>query len=259
MSTSPCLLTDAQPVAEKISEKSHGGGPRTEAGKATSSQNAITYGLFATRDFIRPDEQDAYTEFAQYLQESLVPEGPLELNLVDEIRGAMWRLRRSRQIEENFSELPADPIEQEASARLQLSVDRARALSHRLLHKCTAELRKLQTERQYRNTWFDEGTDISMFGLCDVNAIQKKVDKQRAAELRRQTLAGDAAINAMLAAPYPPRPLPTPEPPSSFCTGAPNSTPPQSQTPRNAPCPCDSGEKHKRCCGKDAPAVLHAA
>ncbi len=25
--------------------------------------------------------------------------------------------------------------------------------------------------------------------------------------------------------------------------------------PRNAPCPCGSGEKHKRCCGKDAPAV----
>jgi hypothetical protein len=259
MSTPACLLTDAQPAAEEISEESHGGGPRTEAGKAASSQNAITFGLFSTRDFIRSDEHDTYTEFAQYLQESLVPEGPLELNLVDEIRGAMWRLRRSRQIEENLSELPADPMEQEASARLQLSVDRARGLSHRLLHKCTAELRKLQTERQYRNTWFDVGTDISMFGLCDVNAIQKKVDKQRAAELRRQTLAGDAAINAMLTAPYPPRPLPTPEPPSSFCTGAPNNTPPPSQTPRNAPCPCGSGEKHKRCCGKDAPAVLHAA
>ena len=31
------------------------------------------------------------------------------------------------------------------------------------------------------------------------------------------------------------------------------------QTPRNAPCPCGSGVKFKRCCGGDAPAVLCAA
>jgi uncharacterized protein YecA (UPF0149 family) len=26
--------------------------------------------------------------------------------------------------------------------------------------------------------------------------------------------------------------------------------------PRSAPCPCKSGEKYKRCCGKNAPPVL---
>ena len=251
MSTPAQLPTPAETQATP--DKNHGGGPQTDAGKAASSQNAISFGLFAARDFIRPDEHDTYTEFAGYLQESLVPEGPLELNLVDEIRGVMWRLRRCRQIEERFSNLENldDPMNEESAAKLQFSVDRARSLSHRLLHKCTAELRKLQTERQYRNTWFDEGTDISMFGLCDVHVIQKNVNKQRVAEFRKQKLADDAAINAMLAAPYPPRPLPPHEPPSSFCTGP--------QTPRSAPCPCGSGEKHKRCCGKDAPAVLHAA
>jgi uncharacterized protein YecA (UPF0149 family) len=29
--------------------------------------------------------------------------------------------------------------------------------------------------------------------------------------------------------------------------------------PRSAPCPCKSGEKYKRCCGKDAPPVLFSA
>jgi uncharacterized protein YecA (UPF0149 family) len=29
--------------------------------------------------------------------------------------------------------------------------------------------------------------------------------------------------------------------------------------PRNAQCPCNSGQKYKRCCGKNAPAVHHAA
>ena len=30
-------------------------------------------------------------------------------------------------------------------------------------------------------------------------------------------------------------------------------------TPRNARCPCGSNQKHKRCCGKDAPPRLQAA
>jgi len=32
-----------------------------------------------------------------------------------------------------------------------------------------------------------------------------------------------------------------------------------SQTPRNAQCPCGSGTKYKRCCGKNAPPVLSRA
>jgi uncharacterized protein YchJ len=40
----------------------------------------------------------------------------------------------------------------------------------------------------------------------------------------------------------PPTPISDPKPP---------------KTPRNALCPCGSGEKFKRCCGKGAPPVLH--
>jgi hypothetical protein len=219
MSTSHCLLNDAP-------ENSHGGGPHTEAGKAASSQNAITFGLFATRDFIRPDEQSTYTEFAQSLEAELAPVGMLELNLADEIRRAMWRLRRCGQIEENFSGPIEDPMQQEATARLQLAVDRARALSHRLLHKCTAELRKLQTERQYRNEYFDKGTDISHLGVCDLRAVQKNIDAQHVRQFRRQKLEDEAVINAMLAAPYPPKfPAATQSPQSSFCNAAPATIP----------------------------------
>jgi hypothetical protein len=207
-------------------EKSHSGGPRTEAGKAASSQNALTYGLFATRDFIRPDEREIYDEFAQSLHAELAPKGMLELNLADEIRRAMWRLRRCSQIEENFSGPTEDPMQQEASARLQVAVDRARSLSHRLLHKCTAELRKLQTERQYRNEYFAQGTDVSQLGLCDLRAVQKNIDSQHVRELRHQKLEDEAVINAMLAAPYPPKfPASGPEPQSSFCNAAPGTIP----------------------------------
>ena len=35
--------------------------------------------------------------------------------------------------------------------------------------------------------------------------------------------------------------------------------PPAPEIPRNAPCPCGSGDKYKRCCGKNAPPVLGKA
>jgi hypothetical protein len=38
-----------------------------------------------------------------------------------------------------------------------------------------------------------------------------------------------------------------------------NSSLSTSQTPRNALCPCGSGDKYKRCCGKNAPPVLGRA
>jgi uncharacterized protein YecA (UPF0149 family) len=35
--------------------------------------------------------------------------------------------------------------------------------------------------------------------------------------------------------------------------------PPTAQIGRNTPCPCNSGQKYKRCCGRNAPAILHQA
>ena len=124
----------------------------------------------------------------------------------------------------------------ETQAKLQLSVDRARALYQRLLHKCTAELRKLQTERQLRNESFDAGFDLSHLGLCDWAFISKDLSRQFMANYRRDKHQGIAEIDAVLSTA------------SSFC-----------KTARNAQCPCGSGQKHKRCCGRNAPPMQKAA
>jgi hypothetical protein len=50
----------------------------------------------------------------------------------------------------------------------------------------------------------------------------------------------------------------SPTTPTSALT-APQTTSSQRGTPRNAPCPCHSGLKYKRCCGKNAPMVINAA
>jgi len=243
MSTSPQLT----PTIE-LPQPTPSGGPRTEAGKANSSKNAITNGLFTAQDFIRPGEESLYSSLDESLREDLAPAGMLENNLVDEIRRAIWRLRRCGHIEETFVKSETsnlDPMQDESTARQQLSVDRARAHSHRLLHKCTAELRKLQTERQFRNEYFKAGTDLSSLGLCDLRSIRKSIDEQETANWRNQ--------KAEFATLFGTRSMPPETATSSFCKT--DSEP--VQTPRNANCPCKSGLKYKRCCGKNSPAVLN--
>ena len=253
MSTSPQLApaADSQPgpaPATAPSENSRGG-PRTPEGRAISSRNATTFGLYTARDFVRPSEESDYRDLGEQLRTELAPVGLLEDNLVDEIRRAMWRLGRCGEVEQSFvadhadsASIP-DPMRHETQAKLQLSVDRARALYQRLLHKCTAELRKLQTERQLRNESFDAGTDLSHLGLCDWAFISKDLARQLMADYRRDKHRGMAEIDAILSTSVRP-----PAQPGSFC-----------KTPRNAQCPCGSGQKHKRCCGRNAPPMQKAA
>ncbi len=202
------MSTQPQPLADTPTTPNPGGGPNTEAGKATSSKNAITHGLFAADDVIRPGEEAFYAELAQDVHNDLAPEGALELNLADEIHRAMWRLRRCGLVEGRMktqapvdADPDADPIEHESTARLQLSVDRARNQAHRLLHKCTAELRKLQTERQFRNHHFEPGTDISTRGICDLPFVRRNVKACDIAQHRKRKIKATADVDNLLERP----------------------------------------------------------
>jgi hypothetical protein len=135
-------------------------GPRTDAGKAKSSRNAIRTGLYAARDFIRPDEEEEYAQTLIQLMDELTPEGIVEQTFATEIMGATWRLRRCRLVEEAFSsidDLDFDPMMDERTEKQQKSVDRARAQSHLILHRCIAQLRKLQSGRTIPEQLQDAG------------------------------------------------------------------------------------------------------
>jgi hypothetical protein len=225
------------------------GGPNTPEGRAISSRNATTFGLYATQDFVRPNEESDYQNLREQLHKELAPVGLLENALVNEIRRSMWRLARCGEVEHSFVTDHADPISipdpmrNETQAKHQQSVDRARALYQRLLHKCTAELRKLQTERQLRIETFNESTDLSHLGLCDWSFISKDLNRQIVSGYRANLLQTRAKVEAIFAPPAPHLAQT-----GSFC-----------KTARNAQCPCGSGQKHKRCCGRNAPPLQKAA
>ncbi|HXE64181.1 MAG TPA: SEC-C metal-binding domain-containing protein [Bryobacteraceae bacterium] len=233
------MATSAQ-LAANIANAQSSTGPTTEEGKSASSQNAVTTGLFTAGALIRPGEELLYAELEQSLQIELSPATLMEENLVEEILGAMWRLRRCRLIESSLAGLDDDTADHRQS-----SIDRARSQASRLLYRATAELRRLQTERHYRNETVPEGTDLSDLGICDFEKIIRAADRAFERERRRNRKGIEDYFT----------PIPCPD----FTKRTQSPPPPIPETARNAPCPCGSGQKFKRCCGENAPPILHAA
>jgi uncharacterized protein YchJ len=260
-------------------------GSRTEAGKAISSRNSTKHGLFAQRDFVLEGEDEEYAQTFADLMAELAPASVLEQTFATEIMGANWRLRRCGILEYELARA-AEPVA-DAQDTIQKSIDRARAQSHNILRRSLTELRKLQTERHARILQMPDGPVPTDLGLTDTRHVVKT-----AAQSTDASEAKTAAIGAAIEAHRPRSAAPNnsetlPQPPrgasplcaialeeqwrrkeeeinaflqdSSFCKPAPTASsfcnPPA--TPRNALCPCGSGVKYKRCCGKNAPPVLN--
>jgi hypothetical protein len=201
-------------------------GPRTPDGKARSSQNSTKIGLYTARDFIRHGEEDEYIAGFNALTTQLDPQSPLETIFTTEIMSATWRLRRCRIIEADLA------LESELNEKVQRSVDRARAQSHNILRRSLAELRALQTERAIRDR-MDPAERPA--GLAETSKILR---------VAKTGSLSQSTPNSFCKTPT--------QQPASFCKVAPSAPISPQKFPRNAPCPCHSGRKYKRCCGNPA-------
>jgi hypothetical protein len=221
------MSTAAQQEASRANAL-HSTGPRTEEGKAASSRNHTKLGLFTRRDHVLPHETELYQAFRDALLEDLAPSAPLEQSLAAEIVSAQWRLRRCAEADaDTDNAMPAD------------STERARTRAINIVTRLMRELRQLQTNRQVRAELVQPDDPAARNrGLADERHLVNTWtadDRHRNAHLqmvRRTPITAASASN---------------------CTPR-NSAP---QVARNTPCPCGSGQKYKRCCGKSAPPVLH--
>ena len=227
-------------------------GPRTQDGKTRSSRNATKHGFYAERDYILPAEEDEFAQQHTALMIELSPEGILEEVLASEIMTATWRLRRCGIVEAKFAEAP------EPDERTQRAVDRARAHSHNIIRRSSAELRRLQTERAIRAQL---GTTGITPGLADTLAIHRALNSAPGIDDAPGGGPADAKSNesitmqtleALMAQADKQLCADLRENGSSFRKPA-KSTPASSQkVGRNEPCPCRSGLKFNRCCGNPA-------
>jgi uncharacterized protein YchJ len=236
-------------------------GPNTPEGKSVSSRNAVSHGLFSTNNLIPPAEIDEFNQLAEAMQHDLVPEGVIEKTLAAEITRAAWRLRRCAKVEDDLSYQTAglDPMNNPAAARTQIAVDRARLETHRILKRSMDELRRLQNERRFRIEVLPEGFNTGDLGLASYKDLMPAMVAEKRWDLLKRQLEGLGSFESMIATAVGPQ-----QPTTEHSTKQTHSTHQtqrneQTNTPRNAPCPCGSGQKHKRCCGKNAAPVLHSA
>jgi uncharacterized protein YecA (UPF0149 family) len=219
------MATPAQILANRQNaEKSSG--PVTAEGRARVSQNATKLGLFSVVNFVRPEEQGIFNEFETGYMAELSPRTPLEQTLSREIVQAAWRLRRCASLEI----APPESMTDEELDRLQTSIDRARAAAQRTFHRSLKELRRLQSEHLEPAAML-----VKQAMATDALLLQEFEERKRQFAAHQASEKAAAQNSAKQTQSEPAK------------TGS---------IPRSAPCPCKSGEKYKRCCGKNAPPVL---
>ncbi len=246
-------------------------GPVTETGRAASSRNALTLGLYTRSDYVKPDERDIYKEFCETMYQELAPKGLLEQSLTAEITGATWRLRRCSAAEGELADYATqDPLLDDKTDKTRRSIERARAGAHSLLHRSINQLRRLQTDRLTRSELLSPNPVPSYAGIADYKHIVTALNTRQKAAASTESEADFtlADIEAFCAPPtlrYPQHLDPAPEL-ASFCKPEePQAETPAAEapcaakTPRNAPCPCRSGQKFKRCCGRNPGQALNMA
>jgi hypothetical protein len=129
-------------------------GPRTPAGKARSSQNAIKTGLYSATALLSTEDPEEYRNHAESYVASLKPQDPVQADMVKIISDNVWCLRRIRgmvalQTEVVFSALANDtcpPSRRAIEARILESFSRHEHRLQNAIAKALKVLRELQKE-----------------------------------------------------------------------------------------------------------------
>ena len=80
----------------------HSTGPKTQAGKHRSSLNALRHGLTGQTIVMPAEDLEAYQHHIQSFVDEYHPQGPTEIQLVQSLADAAWRLNRVSALETNL-------------------------------------------------------------------------------------------------------------------------------------------------------------
>jgi hypothetical protein len=131
------IYTDTQtPTAESAEIQNASTGPRTEAGKAISSRNAVKHNLCAKR--LTGSDLEELNALRAKLEDEWEPQTHTERMLLDQMALCQWRIDRALSLELNaFDDDHLDP------ALLALAL-RYRTTAERGFYKALAELQRLR-------------------------------------------------------------------------------------------------------------------
>lgn len=125
-------------------------GPRSDAGKARSSQNAARSGWFSRDLRVAEGKEQLYIEFEESWHRELSPEGLLELEAFTDFIRAAWHKREVIEAQNEVNVSSPSAFLDEAGRRQFDRLHRYERDFERRAKRAVAELRRLQTERALR-------------------------------------------------------------------------------------------------------------
>ena len=179
-------------------------GPRTSAGRARSSMNALRHGITGQVSIATVEDRAAHDKFIQEIIDRLRPEDPLELQFASLIAEDFWRLQRIRAVENdilalgNFSDaadIEVDHPEIHASlTRAQTFVNQSKDFErltlyeqriNRALEKNRRQLDELQAERKrQRQEALDQACLLSQAPVTRTQSNATQSDEQQSDDSR---------------------------------------------------------------------------
>jgi len=136
-------------------------GPKTEEGKARSSQNSLAHGFYSKSALLPSENPAEYAAHQEAYLADLRPQGAVQADLALIVSDNMWRLRRARSLESGQSRSVAGRIglayERDKPCYYNEVVDQTRALEsigrheqrmQNAMHKALKQLKDLQRDSQ---------------------------------------------------------------------------------------------------------------
>jgi hypothetical protein len=143
-------MSTANQIAANQANAQLSTGPKTETGKAASSQNSWKHGLtFGSFRVLNTESQMQYQDFLQDLQSEYNPATPTEGILVERMAQHHWLRNRALHFQNHYLESG-----DESSAKQLSLFMRYESMHERAFHKCLADLLKLRAEKQKQEIGF---------------------------------------------------------------------------------------------------------
>ena len=164
-------------------------GPRSDAGKAASSANALSHGLTAARTVVLPEEEpEEFERLRQGVIADLAPAGALQEALAQRIAALLWRLDRIARLEAELFAHGHLAKQRDSLAQSETQALVARGLAEHLGDKVLEAQGKLD----------ELGQRIDMKMLMEAPSARVLVDRKESARAYDQLARHEATLQRAL-------------------------------------------------------------
>ncbi|HEY7211078.1 MAG TPA: hypothetical protein VH477_12450 [Bryobacteraceae bacterium] len=137
-------------INEAKTQKNGSTGPKTEAGKRRSSQNAFRHGLYSKQILLPHEDPEEFERLQAGLIEEHQPSTLTERLLVEEMAQNYWRIQRYRQLQDAGFE--PDNLETWIDGGLFNLLQRALSSAERAFHRTLTALNKMKKQHAAAET-----------------------------------------------------------------------------------------------------------